>query len=89
MSDSGGFDPLVDIAPCPTAMAITEPDVVGAGGINSALPLGCPVVQRRDGYASQVMDLFGGEHLTTVGQGFRHGDSLRVVGDEAERPALR
>jgi hypothetical protein len=30
------------------------------------------------------MDFFGGEHHTTVGQRFRHWDSLRLEGDGAE-----
>jgi hypothetical protein len=46
-------------------------------------------VEGRDGHTGDVMDFFGREHLTTVGQGFRHEDSLRLEGDDAEASALR
>jgi hypothetical protein len=70
-------------------MPVAEPDVVWARSGHSAFSLGCPVVEGRDRHTGDVMDFFGREHLTTVGQGFRHEDSLRLEGDEAEPSALR
>ncbi|MDT5045434.1 MAG: hypothetical protein QOG75_1287 [Mycobacterium sp.] len=79
-SDSGRLNPFVDIVPRPPPMSVTEPDVVWARRRHSALSLGGPVVERRDGHTGDVMDFFGREHLTTVGQGFRHGNSLMFEG---------
>jgi hypothetical protein len=70
-------------------MPVAESDVVWARSRDSAFSLGCPVVEGRDGHTGDVVDFFGREHLTTVGQGFRHEDSLRLEGDDAEASALR
>jgi hypothetical protein len=70
-------------------MPVAEADVVWARSRDSTLSLGCPVVEGRDGHTCDVMDFFGREHLTTVGQGFRHEDSLRLEGDEVETSTLR
>jgi hypothetical protein len=61
-------------------MSVAQPDVVWARSRHSAFSFGGPVVERRDGHTGDVMDFFGREHLTTVGQGFRHGDSLTLEG---------
>jgi hypothetical protein len=58
-------------------MPVAESDVVWARSRHPAFSLGCPVVEGRDRHTGDVMDFFGREHLTTVGQGFRHEDSLR------------
>lgn len=50
--------------------------MVWAWRLHSALSLGCPVVECGDRYTGDVVDFFGREHLTTVGQRFRHRDSL-------------
>ena len=53
-SDAGGFDPLVDIATRPPAMAIAQPDVVGSRGVDSPLPLGRPVVLQDTGWTGAL-----------------------------------
>ncbi len=67
---------------------IAQPDVVWAWSRHSALSLGCPVVERGDRHTGDVMDFFGREHLTTVGQGFRHWDSLRLEEMGPKRPLV-
>src|SRR6185312_12638076 len=71
-SDASRFDPLIDVAPGPSAVAIAQPDVVGAGGIDTSLALSRPVMQRRDGHTCHVVDFFGGKHLAVSVCGDRH-----------------
>ena len=61
-------------------MPIAQPNVVGAGSLHSALSLGCPVVQSRDGHTRHVADFFGRKHLSAVGYGACHGGSLMLKG---------
>ena len=65
-------------------MPVAQVDAVWATSQHPALSLGCPVVERADGHIVISMDLFGREHPTTVGQRFRHWDSLRLEGDGAD-----
>ena len=44
--------------------------------MHPALSLGCPVVECGDRYTGDVVDFFGREHFTSVGQRFCHRDSL-------------
>jgi hypothetical protein len=46
VSDPGRVNPLVDVAPDPTSMAIAQPNVVRAGCVDATFSLGGPVVQR-------------------------------------------
>ena len=70
-------------------MPVAQPDVVWTWSLHSALSLGGPVVKRGDRHTGDVTDFFGGEHVTAVGQGFRHWDSLKLEGEGAEAASRR
>jgi hypothetical protein len=75
------FDPLVDIVSRPTPVAATQPHVMRARRIDSALPIGSPVVEGGDRNAGQIVNLLSREHLTTIdGGGVGHRYSQNVEG---------
>lgn len=84
-SDSGRFNPFVDVSARPSPMSVAQTDVVRSWRLHSAFSFGGPIMQRGYGDAGDLMDFFGREHLTTVGQGLCHCDSLRLRGDGPER----
>jgi hypothetical protein len=52
-------------------------DVVGPGDVDAPLPLGRPVMKRRDRDTAHAVDFFRSEHLTVGAGRDRHVDSLK------------
>jgi hypothetical protein len=58
-SDSGGFNPFVDVSARPSPMSVAQSDVMRSWRLHSAFSFGGPVMQRGDGHAGDLMDFFG------------------------------
>jgi hypothetical protein len=64
-------------------MAVAQTDVMRPRGIDTAFPLGSPVVQRRDRDAGHVVNFVGREHLAVGLRRDCHVDSLWLEGSTA------
>ena len=87
-SDSCAVNPLVDVAPGPSAMAVTQSDVMRAGCLDAAFSLGGPIVKRGNRYAGHSMNLFGGQHFAVSLRGDRHVCSFVFGGVNCSRMSI-